>query len=160
MIRLLIILLTATYTVSESDRTFLLSADDVHGFAVETFAEADRDADAQLTVDEFATRALVVAELSRLNQGVYLAQDSMRLGRLPWSLAPLQSDEKNALLSRAQSRFAMSAGPDGLMSYEEYENWLVGIFHDADISGDLRISQNEAGVFLLRVSWNDGAGSP
>ncbi len=121
-----------------------------HASAV--FQRADRDQDAVLNADEYATLSIVSAELARLNgfvviEGVEGPATLTLAGNAPSALSSAEHVRVDAV---ARSTFYAHAGDDGRMNEEEYARAQRALFEVADFNRNGVLQRGELEVFAQK----------
>lgn len=118
------------------------------------FQRADLDKDNKLNADEYASLAIVTAELSRLNGFVAIETSSgVQIAELPEraakALTPFQRAEVNALSRRA---FYEAAGDDNRLDKSEFLTLHDTQFARADRNGDDRLIKTELTSYAITAA--------
>jgi len=120
--------------------------------AAALFQRADRNQDSVLDADEYATLAIVSAELSRLNGFVVIEgeQGPATLKLASARPASLGAAEHARIGAVSRAMFYAGAGDDAKMSEAEFIASQRAIFDAADFNGNGVLHRGELAVFAGR----------
>jgi len=122
------------------------------------FAEVDLDGDGLLHEADFAARAVVSAQLARLNGRVAVAADAATpIGRA--RTAVLTPGERDMLERRAALEFRFRAGVDGVVDRREWRASREATFDAFDRDGNGVLDGGEIAAFAAAVAEQPAAGA-
>lgn len=129
-----------------------LSQPDADANAEKGFIRADRNGDAMLSVDEFASQAIVKAELAQLNGFVAVETG----GKVQTIFVPaaertaLSASEHVRIDAVARNAFYAFAGDDGWMSKDDYLRMQNVLFDESDLNSNGALTRRELVIYAQR----------
>jgi len=117
------------------------------------FMRADLDRSGTLDADEYASLALVTAELARLNGflAIETGADAAAQVSLPIAApSAISSAERVRIDAVARSEFYAAAGADAALTLEEYLTVKADQFDTADRNGNGQLGRAELAAFAAR----------
>lgn len=130
-----------------------LSAEEARAHAQTIFERADLDRSGALDADEYASLAVVTAELTRLNGFIAIESggDAANIVALPIAApSALSSAERTRVDAVARSDFYEMAGVDAELSVSEYLGEQSARFEEADRNGNGALASQELAGFAAR----------
>ena len=130
----------------------ILSAADAGAYAASVFSRADLDKSGALDVDEYASLALVTAELARLNGFVPIETGAeARIVQLPLKAPEAMPRMERARVDAVSRRnFYLAAGEDNLLSLGEFESEKTARFEQADRNRNGALTETELVSFAAK----------
>ncbi|MEE2691889.1 MAG: hypothetical protein VX640_10160 [Pseudomonadota bacterium] len=138
----------------------MLSADQARAHAETIFNRADLDRSGALDADEYASLAIVSAELSRLNGFIAIETggDSANIVPLPVAApSALSQGERARVEAVARSEFYVLAGDDALLTADEYLGEQAARFDAADRNRNGALAKGELASFAAREARLSGS---
>ena len=132
-----------------------LLAQDADSHAAQLFDQVDRDGDNHLSVDEYASQAVVLASLSRFNGKVAIEDrqgETFHIALPEQARAQMSGMEQTAIDAIARNEFYKISGGDGQLSRAE---WLAArgrAFAQADFDHDGRLQRQELALFAMDIA--------
>ena len=111
------------------------------------FTHADANEDGVLDAREYASLAVVVAELAHLNG--FIALDDKVVALPIAAPASLPVSERTRIGAIASRDFYAAAGPDSVMTQAEFVAERLGAFSKADANGDAVLKKRELRHFAI-----------
>lgn len=143
------------------DALSTLSKNEARIHAETVFARADLDRNGVLDADEYASLAIVTAELARLN-GFYAIEtggDAANVVPLPVSApSALSFGERARVEAVARAEFYALAGADGALTLDGYVAALSERFAEADRNRNGALAREELAAFAAREARLNGSG--
>lgn len=127
-----------------------LTKSDAVAHAAAVFHRADQNKDARLNADEFASLAIVTAELAHLNGYIEIEGDAPRLVALPIDRpSALSVGERARIEAVARNTFYSAAQGDGALNEAEFVAVELERFRDADRNRNGALRKSELAKFAL-----------
>lgn len=129
-----------------------LTASDIVADADASFAKADLNSSGTLDVDEFAARAVVVAELSRFNGTVSIEGDANKQIVLPDGVSESVSLTERSSIDAVARRTFHQFATEGQMSVDQFTEYRLNAMSKVDRNKDEKLTRFELQRFALNVA--------
>lgn len=130
-----------------------LVLDDARLDADRLFDRIDMNRDGALSIDEYASQAVVRASLSRFNGAVVFdGAETFHVILPEEATKPVRVVEQTAIDAVARNEFYQIAGEDEALSRQEWISSRLNSFAQADFDEDGTLEGNELAVYAMSIA--------
>lgn len=130
-----------------------VALEDARLHADQLFEKIDIDRDGALSIDEYASQAVVVASLARFNGVIAIDGRETYNVELPEELnGRIGAVEQTAIDAVARNEFYKISGDDTILTKQEWMTAKMGEFAQVDFNDDGALKGSELEVFAMNIA--------